>query len=184
MIIGYARVSTPDQVLDLQVDALEKAGCEKIYVDEGPGTIVDRQGLNLLKQTLRRGDTLVVWRLDRLGRSLRNLVEWLNFFQTEGVGFRSLTESIDTTTASGRLIFHLFASMAEFEHNLIKERVKAGMAAARARGRKGGRPKKLNAEKRKMVVQLYNEQKLSVPQICDMMGISKPTLYEYVKAKE
>lgn len=181
MLIGYARISTHDQNLDLQRDALEKAGCEKIIADQVTGSVAERPGLTKIKELLRKGDTLVVWRLDRLGRSLKDLIEWVNHLEEEGIGFRSLQEVIDTTTSNGKLTFHIFGALAEFERNLIRERTQAGLAAARARGRKGGRPKALNADKRQLVVDLYKEKKLSVKKICEMMGISKPTLYGYVR---
>ncbi len=181
MLIGYARVSTFDQNPDLQRDALEKAGCEKIFTDTVSGTVPLRPGLSKAKEQLRKGDTLVVWRLDRLGRSLKDLIEWMNYLDTEGVALKSLQESIDTATATGKLVFHVFAALAEFERNLISERTQAGLSAARARGRLGGRPKSLDADKKQVVIDLYNEKKLTVKKICEMMGISKPTLYGYVR---
>jgi len=181
MLIGYARISTHDQCLNLQQDALHQAGCEKIFSDEVSGTASSRPALNKLKEQLRFGDTLIVWRLDRLGRSVRDLIDWVTTLENEGVGFISLQESIDTTTSNGKLVFHLFAALAEFERNLISERTRAGLEAARARGRKGGRPNALDAEKRKLVVDLYNQKKMQVNTLCKMMGISKPTLYSYLK---
>ena len=184
MKIGYARVSTTLQNSDLQNDALEKEGCEKIFTDKISGTVVERPALSKVKEILRSGDTLVVWRLDRLGRSLKDLIEWMNHLEKEGVALKSLQESIDTSTATGKLIFHVFGAMAEFERNLIKERTQAGLSAARARGRVGGRPKRLNEDKRKLAVRLYNEKNHSIDAICEMMGITKPTLYKYVREKE
>ncbi len=184
MNIGYARVSTQDQNLDLQKDALEKAGCEQIIVDKVSGTVADRPGLKQIKTILRKGDTLVVWRLDRLGRSLKDLIEWINYLDEKKVGLKSLQEAIDTSTSTGKLVFHIFGALAEFERNLIRERTKAGLAAARARGKLGGRRKSLNAEDRKIAVDLYNEKKMSVKKICEMMGISKPTLYSYVRQSQ
>ena len=181
MLIGYARVSTFDQNPDLQKDALEKAGCEKIFTDTVSGTVPQRPALTKAKEILRKGDTLVVWRLDRLGRSLKDLIDWLNYLDTEGVALKSLQESIDTSTPSGKLIFHIFGALAEFERQLIVERTQAGLSAARARGRLGGRPKILGADKKQVVIDLYNERKLPVKKICEMMGISKPTLYNYVR---
>lgn len=181
MLIGYARVSTFDQNPDLQKDALEKAGCERIFTDTVSGTVPLRPGLTKAKEQLRQGDTLVVWRLDRLGRSLKDLIEWINYLDTEGVALKSLQESIDTSTATGKLVFHVFGALAEFERNLILERTQAGLSAARARGRLGGRPKSLNDDKKQVVIDLYNERKLTVKKICEMMGISKPTLYSYVR---
>jgi len=180
MKIGYARVSSFDQNLDLQNDALEKAGCERIIVDKASGKDTNRPGLNTIKEVLRDGDILIVWRLDRLGRSLKDLIEWVNYLDEKGVALKSLEEAIDTTTATGKLTFHLFGALAEFERQLIRERTQAGLAAARARGRQGGRPKSLNAEKRKLAVKLYNDKEISIKEICEMMKISKPTLYGYI----
>ena len=184
MKIGYARVSTLDQNPDLQKDALEKAGCEKVIVDQISGTVAKRPGLEKVKEFLREGDTLVVWRLDRLGRSLRDLIEWVRYLDEQGVGLQSLHEAIDTSTPTGKLTFHLFGALAEFERNLIQERTQAGLAAARARGRRGGRRKTLNAEKRSLTVDLYQEKKMPVGKICELMGISKPTLYSYVRESQ
>ena len=181
MLIGYARISTFDQNADLQKDALEKAGCEKIFTDIISGTVSQRPALTKLKEILRKGDTLIVWRLDRLGRSLKDLIDWLNYLDTEGVALRSLQESIDTTTTTGKLVFHIFGALAEFERHLIVERTQAGLSAARARGRLGGRPKILDADKKQVVIDLYNERKFTVKQICEMLNISKPTLYNYVR---
>jgi len=184
MLIGYARVSTHEQNLDLQKDALRKAGCEEIYEDKVSGIVSTRPGLKKVKQIFRKGDTLVVWRLDRLGRSLRDLMEWMTYLEEKQVGLKSLQESIDTTTTTGKLVFHIFAALAEFERNLIRERTQAGLAAARARGRLGGRPKSLDENKRKVVVDLYNKKELLVKEICEMMNISKPTLYSYIKESQ
>ena len=134
MLIGYARVSTFDQNPDLQKDALEKAGCEKIFTDIISGTVSQRPGLTKIKEILRKGDTLVVWRLDRLGRSLKDLIDWMNYLDTEGVALRSLQESIDTSTATGKLVFHVFGALAEFERNLIQERTEAGLSAGPSQG--------------------------------------------------
>lgn len=180
MKIGYARVSSFDQNLDLQNDALEKVGCERVIVDKASGKDTNRPGLNTIKEVLRDGDILIVWRLDRLGRSLKDLIEWVNYLDEKGVALKSLEEAIDTTTATGKLTFHLFGALAEFERQLIRERTQAGLAAARARGRQGGRPKSLNAEKRKLAVKLYNDKEISIKEICEMMKISKPTLYGYI----
>ena len=182
MLIGYARVSTFDQNLDLQKDALTKAGCERIIDETASGKNTARPGLNSIKEILRKGDTLIVWRLDRLGRSLKDLIEWINYLDSMGVAFKSLQESIDTSTTTGKLIFHVFAALAEFERNLIKERTQAGFVAARARGRLGGRPKSLDSDKRQAVAKLYEDGKMPVMEICQMFNISKPTLYKYVKA--
>lgn len=181
MLIGYARVSTLDQNPQLQKDALKKIGCERIYEDKISGTVTERPGLQKVKEMLRKGDTLVVWRLDRLGRSLKDLIEWMNYLEGEEVALKSLQENIDTSTSTGKLVFHIFGALAEFERNLIRERTMAGLAAARARGRLGGRPKALDKDKRQVVVDLYHQKKLTVKRICEMMEISKPTLYKYVR---
>ncbi|MFH1905753.1 MAG: recombinase family protein [bacterium] len=180
MFIGYARVSTHDQNLDLQKDALEKAGCKKIYVEQMSGSSRIRPELEKTLEMLRNGDTLVVWRLDRLGRSLKHLIELITKLEQREIGFKSLMESMDTTTSGGKLVFHIFGALAEFEHNLIRERTSAGLAAARARGRNGGRPLKLNEKKRELAIKLYNERERSIKEICQIMGISKPTLYTYI----
>lgn len=180
MRIGYARVSTHEQNLDLQKDALEKAGCKKIFVDKVGGVAANRPGIDEALSHLREGDTLVVWRLDRLGRSLKHLIEMISRLEDMKVGFQSLQESVDTTSSGGKLVFHIFGALAEFERSLILERTKAGLAAARARGKKGGRPKALNEKQRKLVVRLYNERKNTTKEICEMMKISRPTLYSYL----
>ncbi|GAB4228065.1 MAG: recombinase family protein [Methyloligellaceae bacterium] len=181
MKIGYARVSTFEQNTDLQRDALEKAGCEKVIVDQVSDTVAARPGLDKIRELLRPGDTLVVWRLDRLGRSLQDLIGWINYLDDNGIAIQSLHETIDTTTPTGKLTFHLFGALAEFERNLIRERTQAGLRAARARGRLGGRPKALDPDKRKLAVDLYCDKNLPVGKVCAMMGISKPTLYAYVR---
>jgi len=181
MLIGYARISTNDQNLDMQRDALRKTGCEKVFVEQMSGGLDSRPELDLTMKALSEGDTLVVWRLDRLGRSLKHLIELTAELEERGIGLRSLTEAIDTTTASGKLAFHVFGALAEFERNVIRERTKAGLAAARARGRKGGRPPALDDQQREETVRLYREREHSVKEICQMMGISKPTLYSYVR---
>lgn len=182
MKIGYARVSTQLQNLDLQEKALKDAGCQKIVTDVASGKHAFRPGLEQLRDILRPEDTLVVWRLDRLGRSLKHLIEFVDELQKEGIGFKSLQESIDTTTPGGKLVFHIFGSLAEFERNLIQERTKAGLEAARARGKHGGRKKALNRIEREMVVELYRLKKHTVGQICQEYGISRPTLYSYAHA--
>lgn len=182
MLIGYARVSTDDQNLDLQKDALVKAGCEKIYEEKKSGSQIQREELTRVLDLLRKGDTLVVWRLDRLGRTLKHLIEIINQLENRGIGFKSLTESIDTTTSTGKLIFHIFGALSEFERNLIRERTNAGLAAARARGRKGGRPKALTTDKVAMAKSLYAEKKHSIAAICHMLKVSKPTLYKYLNS--
>lgn len=184
MKIGYARVSTYEQNLALQTDALEKAGCEKVFHDQISGASTKRAGLDEALTYLREGDTLVVWRLDRLGRSLKHLIEMINLLDDQGIGFQSLQESIDTTTSGGKLIFHIFGALAEFERNLIRERTQAGLAAARARGRKGGRPKSLDVKKQTWLYRLYDEKKHSVQEICELVGVSKSTLYAYLRERE
>ena len=181
MHIGYARVSTHEQNLALQQDALQQAGCKKVIVDRVSGTVAERPGLAQIKELLREGDTLVVWRLDRLGRSIKDLIAWVSWLEQEGIDLRSLHEAIDTTSTSGKLTFHIFAALAEFERQLIQERTQAGLQAARARGRLGGRPKALQPGRQKRAVQLYQAKELTVKEICTMMGISKPTLYAYVR---
>src|SRR5437868_4115335 len=147
MLIGYARVSTADQTLALQQDALNKAGCDSVYTDTASGTSTERSGLDQALSHLRQGDTLVVWRLDRLGRSLRHLIDTITVLHERGIGFRSITEAIDTTTSGGKLVFHIFGALAEFERDIIRERTQAGLQAARNRGRSGGRPKSLTVNK-------------------------------------
>lgn len=180
MLIGYARVSTDDQNLDLQNDALQNAGCERVYSDHQTGALPERPGLAAAFEVLRPGDTLVIWRLDRLGRSLKHLIQLVEQLDKREVGLKSLQEHIDTTSAGGRLVFHLFGALAEFERNLIRERTQAGVNAARARGRQGGRPKLLEPNKRDLAIRLYRERKHSIAEICKMMGISKSTLYNYL----
>lgn len=184
MRIGYARVSTQEQNLDLQKDALTKAGCERIFEDQISGATTTRPGFDKAMEQLRPGDTLVVWRLDRLGRSLKHLIEVMSQLEERGIAFQSLQESIDTSSPGGRLIFHLFGALAEFERNLIQERTKAGLAAAGARGRKGGRPIALNGHKRRVAIRLYQERQHTVQEICQIMGISKPTLYSYLRHEQ
>ncbi|MGL6075462.1 MAG: recombinase family protein [Fimbriiglobus sp.] len=181
MLIGYARVSTHDQNLDLQKDALAKAGCEKVLVDVAGGKNAERTGLKQAKELLRTGDVLVVWRLDRLGRSLKDLIATLTELESRGVGFLSLTEAIDTTTSSGKLIFHVLGAITEFERSIIRDRTQAGLVAARARGRQGGRPRALTATHRAMAVELYQQRKHTIAEICEAVGISRTTLYSYLQ---
>lgn len=181
MLIGYARVSTEDQSLDLQRDALTASGCERVFEDKVGGTKTDRPGLNRALEQLRKGDTLVVWRLDRLGRSLKDLILRAETLKERGVGLQSLQESIDTTSSGGQLIFHMFGALAEFERNLIRERTHAGLSAARARGRMGGRRKVLDLRQRRHAVELYRSRKHTVKEICALMGIARATLYSYVE---
>ena len=184
MKIGYARVSTKDQNFGLQIDALQKAGCEKLYREVVSGARTERPVLDRVVDSLRTGDVLVIWKLDRLGRLLKHLVELVNTLRERGVGLQSLNDPIDTTTPQGRLSFNLFASLAEFERDLIRERTQAGLSAARARGRNGGRPKGLSAQAEATACAaetLYLERKLSVRQVADRLGISKSTLYAYLR---
>jgi DNA invertase Pin-like site-specific DNA recombinase len=181
MRIGYARVSSDDQNLDLQRDALKAAGCERVYEEKESGGKTDRPELLKLMDVLRAGDTLVVWRLDRLGRSLKHLIATVETLEAGGVGFSSVTESIDTTTSGGKLVFHIFAALAEFERTLIRERTQAGLKAARARGRQGGRPKVLSAEKQRMAQALRDDPSQSIQAICKTLGISRTTFYRYTE---
>jgi DNA invertase Pin-like site-specific DNA recombinase len=182
MLIGYARVSTADQTLALQQDALEKAGCTKIFTDVMSGAKAERKGLEEALNYVRENDTLVVWRLDRLGRSLKDLIEQLTELHRRNIGFKSLTENINTMTPGGKLIFHIFGALAEFERDPIKERTTAGPEAARARGRKGGRPKRLNEKKVAMARALYADKSNSIEDICNTLNIGRTTLYRYLKA--
>jgi DNA invertase Pin-like site-specific DNA recombinase len=182
MLIGYARVSTQDQTLDLQKDALQKIGCTKIFTDTASGSATERLGLTEALQFLRAGDALVVWRLDRLGRSLQHLIETISKLQQRAIGFKSLTENIDTTTPGGKLIFHVFGALAEFERDLIRERTQAGLAAARARGRRGGRPILLNAKQRQLLQTLYSDKSSRIADTLSALHISKSTLYRYLKS--
>ncbi|KPX21533.1 Resolvase domain-containing protein [Pseudomonas amygdali pv. dendropanacis] len=184
MRIGYARVSTRDQNLDLQLDALKRAGCERIYQDVASGSKTARPALDELLGQVRAGDVLVIWKLDRMGRSLKHLVELVGNLIERKVGLLSLNDPIDTTSAQGRLVFNLFASLAEFERELIRERTQAGLSVARARGRMGGRPKGLTprAQATAMVAEtLYRERKLSVAAIAQKLHVSKSTLYSYLR---
>jgi DNA invertase Pin-like site-specific DNA recombinase len=171
MHIGYARVSTSEQKLDLQLDALRAAGCERLFTDTVSGAKAARPGLEQALAACQTGDVLVVWKLDRLGRSLPHLVQTVRALGDRGAGFQSLRESIDTISSGGRLVFHLFAALAEFERDLIRERTHAGLAAARARGRKGGRPKGVNRAKQ--------DPTYSIREICQIVGISRNTYHKY-----
>ena len=181
MKIGYARVSTEDQNLDMQIDALKEAKCDHIYEEKISGKVNDRPALDKALNFMRKGDTLVVWKLDRLGRSLRHLIEVINDLMDDGMYFMSLQENIDTTSTSGKLIFHIFAALAEFEREIISERTKGGLNAARARGRFGGRPKKLNEEQAQMVKKMWKDHTISIEEICRSFDISRSTLYLYLK---
>ncbi len=185
MLVGYARVSTNDQNLDRKLDALKVVGCERLFTDTASGAKTARPGLTEALKECRTGDTLVVWKLDRLGRSLPHLVETVRDLVARGSGFKSLQENIDTTTAGGKLIFPLFASLAEFERDLSRERTNAGLAAARARGRKGGRPKGImDEQKQKAALALKNDATCSVAEICQSLGICRNTYYKYVRLSE
>jgi DNA invertase Pin-like site-specific DNA recombinase len=182
MKIGYLRVSKHEQNEALQRDALQEAGCEKYFSDIMTGSNFERKGLEQLLAFMRSGDTVIVWKLDRLGRSLKDLIETLNVLKDRGVDFVSLTEHIDTTTSGGKLIFHLMGALAEFERDLIRERTNAGLAAARARGRVGGRPRKLATNgKVALARRLFAEKSHSIDDICSTLGISRSTLYRYVR---
>lgn len=187
MLVGYARVSTQEQTLALQQDALKTIGCEHIFTDTASGAITDRPGIDEALRFVRTGDTLVVWRLDRLGRSLKHLIEIISQLQERGIGFKSIQESIDTTTSGGKLIFHVFGALAEFERDLIRERTQAGLAAARARGRRGGRPRvaALNDEKKvAMARALYNDKRNTIADICATLRVSRATLYRYLATQQ
>ena len=179
MLIGYARVSTLDQKLDLQSDALSGAGCDEIFSDVASGARDKRPGLEAALERLHDGDTLIVWKLDRLGRSLAHLVTTVNELAARGVDFRSVNEKIDTTTPGGKLIFHVFAAMAEFERELIRERTQAGLTAARARGRKGGAKPKLDAEQIAIARRLTKDR-YAVNSICSVLGISRRSYFRYM----
>jgi len=181
MLIGYPRVSTDKQNLDSQPDALKSAGCERIFTDHISGTKAIRPGLTEALSHLGKGDTLVVWRLDRLGWSLRHLIDTVNSLQEQGIEFKSLTKAIDTTTPGGKLVFHIFGALAEFEWELIRERTHAGLRAARARGRNGGRRMKLTDKQLQIARQLYNA-KTPVKDICKTLGIGRTSFYRFVMA--
>ncbi|HHQ2816037.1 TPA: recombinase family protein [Pseudomonas aeruginosa] len=178
------RISTDDQLLDLQRDAMAKAGLRASVRRHCSGAKADRIGLAALLANLKRGDTVVVWRLDRLGRSIKDLIYLVEQLEDAGVGLKRLQENIDTTSTGGRLVFHLFAALAEFERNLISECTHARLSAARARGRLGGRKKRLDPAKRKVALKLYHERQYTVVEICRMMGIGRSTLYNYITEAE
>jgi DNA invertase Pin-like site-specific DNA recombinase len=182
MLIGYVRVSTHEQTLNLQQDALTKAGCTKIFTDTASGAKTERMGLDEALNYVRKSDILVVWRLDRLGRSLPHLIATMTGLEERGIGFKSLTENIDTTTSGGKLIFHIFGALAEFERNLIRERTQAGLLAARARGRRGGRPKALTAKQHTIALDFY-EKRYPIAEICWTLKISKATLYRHIQPR-
>ena len=177
--IGYARVSMDDQHLDLQRDALKRSGCHAIYEEAASGKNTSRQELEQCRKALRPGDTLVVWRLDRIGRSLPDLVQIVADLEQRGIHFESLNEKIETSSASGRLVFHIFAALAEFERGLIRERTQAGLAAARARGRNGGRKPKLNDKQIRQIKALLRDPAICVAEIAREYGVSRTTIYKY-----
>ena len=185
MKIGYVRVSKQEQHEALQIDALKEAGCEKWFIDKITGSKAERKGLDEALAYVRPGDTFVVWKLDRAGRSLTHLIELLKGLKERGIEFISLTEQIDTTTPGGKLIFHLMGALAEFERDLIRERTNAGLAAAKARGRIGGRPRKLKTNgKVALARRMFADRSHTIPEICAALGISRATLYRYVKETE
>jgi len=180
--IGYARVSTLDQNLALQQDALKEAGCEKICIEQMSGAVADRPALREALEYARSGDTIIVWKLDRLARSMKQLIETIEELRLRGIGFRSLTEAIDTTTAQGVLVFHLFSALAEFERALIRERTRAGLAAAKRMGRTGGRPAKLLDDDLDIAKTLLANPDITVADVADRLGVSPATLYRYLPA--
>ena len=186
MLIGYARVSTADQDLTMQLDALAAAGCEKIFTDKASGTKVDRAGLAEALAYAREGDSLVVWKLDRLGRNLKHLVNTVHDLNQREIGFKVLTgqgAQIDTSTTQGKLVFGIFAALAEFERDLIVERTHAGLASARARGRKGGARYKMTPAKLRLAVASMGATQTHVGELCRELGITRQTLYRHVSPK-
>lgn len=181
MIVGYARVSTSDQTSSLQTDALSAAGAECVYTETATGTNRERPELAQCLKTLRPGDCLVVWKLDRLARSLQHLVEIISDLDKRGISFRSLTESIDTGSAGGKLVFHIFGALAEFEHALIRERTMAGLAASRARGRQGGRPPALNAQDTRIAASMLLDPRITKKEVADRFGVTRATLNSSLK---
>ena len=184
MKIGYCRVSTHDQHLAMQQDSLKSTGCSEIFSDIASGAKTDRPGLDEALAYLREGDTLVVWKLDRLGRSIQHLIQTIQALSNRGIGFKSLQENIDTTTSGGKLIFHIFGALAEFERDLIRDRTKAGLKAARARGRLGGRPPALDKRQMDRLYELYDEGKSTITEICRIFGISKSSFYNYLNRRK
>ena len=181
MKIGYARVSTTDQNLDLQTDALKEAGCKKIFSDRGvSGAKAERPGLDKALDQLRKGDILVIWKLDRLGRSLSHLLSIIEDLKQKGVDFASIQDGFDTSTASGKMVFSVIGAMAEYERNLTRERTMAGLASARARGRKGGRPKQLDEGQVRVAIALANAGELTIKEICQQVGCSRSTYYRQI----
>jgi len=182
--IGYARVSTANQHLLMQEDALKQAGCEKIYHDVASGAKTARAGLDEALRDLRAGDTLVVWKLDRLGRSLKHLIETIQAMNEKNIGFQSIQENVDTTTTGGKLIFHIFSALAEFERDLIRDRTNAGLKAARIRGKKGGRPSILSRGDITKMVNYYQVGKNTVNEICKIFSISRSCFYTYLRKEK
>jgi len=182
MFVGYARVSTQDQKPELQLDALKAAGCEKVFVEKASGAQRERPELIAALDYVRDGDTLVVWKLDRLARSMKQLIETVEGLEEKGIGFRSLTEAIDTTTAGGKLVFHVFGALAEFERSIIRERTRAGLDAARARGRKGGRPPKLKEADLKAARAMLADKSITVEEVAKHLRVSPATLYRHLPA--
>lgn len=179
-LIGYARVSTVEQNARLQADALKAAGCYRVFTEKASGALDERKELAKLFDQVRPGDTVVVWRLDRLGRSLRHLIDTVNALADRKVGFRSLTENIDTTTSGGKLVFHIFGALAEFERELISERTRAGLSAARARGRNGGRPTVMPPDKVATARQMYDSREYTVEAIARVLGVSRASIYRHL----
>lgn len=180
MLIGYARVSTQDQNPALQLDALKVAGCGRVFVEKASGAQRDRPELALALEYVRAGDALVVWKLDRLARSMKQLIETVEGMDARGVGFRSLTEAIDTTTAGGKLVFHIFGALAEFERSIIRERTNAGLKAARDRGRLGGRPPALSVKDIAAAKAMLSDPKITVEEVAKRLGVAASTLYRHM----
>jgi len=180
MLVGYARVSTQDQRPALQLDALKKAGCGKVFTEKASGAQRERPELQAALEYMRPGDTLIVWKLDRLARSMKQLIETVEGLAKRTIGFRSLTEAIDTTTAGGTLVFHIFASLAQFERSIIRERTKAGLAAARSRGRTGGRPPALSDQDLQQARALLKDPEITVDQVAKRLGVGASTLYRHL----
>ena len=180
MLVGYSRVSTQDQRPELQLDALKAAGCERVYTEKASGAQRERPELRAALDFMREGDTLVVWKLDRLARSIKQLIETIEGLAARKVGFRSLTEAIDTTTSGGRLIFHIFAALAEFERSVIRERTRAGLEAARARGRKGGRPRSLDEADLAAARAMLRDPNITVEEVAKRLNVGPATLYRHL----
>ena len=180
MLVGYARVSTQDQNPSLQTDALKEAGCEKIFTEKASGAQRDRPELKAALEYIRAQDTLVVWKLDRLARSLKQLIETVEMMDRKGIGFRSLTEHIDTTTSGGKLVFHIFGALAEFERSIIKERTRAGLDAARARGKRGGRPPALTEKDIQAAKAMLADPTITVEEVAGRLKVAASTLYRHL----